>query len=169
MRTRVIPAQITTVEDKIAGNFSLTQIIILLTPVLFTTLVYALMPPTMMFVWYKLTLTLVFMAICIVLSIRVKGKIIASWIVILARFNLRPKYYVFDKNEVFARRILKPKLEKVPESKVVDAVEDSEVYIAPSIKDLLQLNHLIQNKGFGLSYKTGKKGGLHVAFEKVAK
>ncbi len=37
-----------TVEDKIAGNFSLTQIIILLTPVLFTTLVYTFLPPTMM-------------------------------------------------------------------------------------------------------------------------
>lgn len=169
MRTRVIPAQITTVEDKIAGNFSLTQIIILLTPVLFTTLIYALMPPTMMFVWYKLALTAVFLAICIVLAIRVKGKIIASWIVVLARFNLRPKYYVFNKNEVFVRRIIKPKLEKAPKNEVVGVIEDGEEYIAPSIKDLLQLNHLIQNKGFGLSYKTGKKGGLHVAFEKVSK
>lgn len=169
MRTRVIPAQITTVEDKIAGNFSLTQIIILLTPVLFTTLVYALLPPTMMFVLYKLFLAIVFLIICIILAIRVKGKIIASWIVVMSRFNLRPKHYVFNKNEVFMRRVFKPKLEKISENKIVDVVEDKKVFLVPSIKDLLQLNHLIQNKGFNLSYKTGKKGGLHVAFEKVSK
>ena len=41
MRTTVIPAQITTVEDKIAGSLNLTQILILMIPVFWATIVYA--------------------------------------------------------------------------------------------------------------------------------
>jgi hypothetical protein len=37
MRTRVIPAQITTVEDRIAGNLNLTQILLLMIPVILGT------------------------------------------------------------------------------------------------------------------------------------
>jgi len=35
MRTRVIPAQITTVEDKIVGNLNLMQMAILMVPIFF--------------------------------------------------------------------------------------------------------------------------------------
>lgn len=168
MRTRVIPAQITTVEDKIAGNFSLTQIILLLMPVLFATLVYVLMPPRMMFVWYKLSLTLVLAVFSIVLAIRVKGKIIASWILILAKYNLRPKYYVFNKNDTFQRHIYAPTVEHIPEVVAVKG-EAKERATFPSIRDVLQLQHLIQTKNFDLRYKAGKKGGLNVAFEKITK
>lgn len=168
MRTRVIPAQITTVEDKIAGNFSLTQIIILLAPVLFATLVFVLFPPSMMFVWYKLSLTLLFSFLCIVLAIRVKGKIIVSWIIVLTRFNLRPKYYVFNKNDTFSRIIPE---EYIKEEKVATTIveEKAELVATHSIKELLQLNQLIQNKDFNLRFSSNKKGGLHVAFEKVSK
>ncbi len=169
MRTRIIPAQITTVEDKIAGNFSLTQIIILLTPVLFTTLVYTFLPPTMMFVLYKLTLTAVYMTICTILAFRVRGKIIASWIIILTRFNLRPKYYVFNKNDIFLRKVSNVNVENITKANLVDVTEKKEVQTTPSIKDLLRLNHLIEEKDFNLSYRASKKGGLHVAFEKISK
>ena len=169
MRTRVIPAQITTVEDKIAGNFSLTQIIILLMPVLFTAVCYALLPPSMKFVWYKLSLILLFSIICTVLSVRIKGQIVATWIFVIARYNLRPKYYIFNKNELFARKILKT--ESIVEEKAVKKAESNETseVIKPSIKELLQLDHLIDKNNFNLSYKTAKKGGLHVAFEKITK
>ena len=78
MRSQVIPAQITTVEDKIAGDFSLTQIMLLLSPVLIATFIYAFLPPTMMLVWYKLALALFFVVVCLTLTKQVKGKIIAS-------------------------------------------------------------------------------------------
>ena len=47
MRTTIIPAQITTVEDKIAGSLNMTQTLIMMFPVLWTALVYILLFPSM--------------------------------------------------------------------------------------------------------------------------
>lgn len=167
MRTQVIPAQITTVEDRIAGNFSLTQIIILLTPVLFATLAYALLPPSMMFIWYKLGLILAFVVLAVTLAIRVKGKIILNWLFILARYNLRPKYYVFNKNSVFSRAVYKAVENHKVEKKEIQVKE--KVTEEPTVKDILRLKHFLNSEDFDLIYRTNRKGGLNVAFEKVSK
>lgn len=113
MRSQVIPAQITTVEDKIAGDFSLTQIMLLLLPVLISSFIYAFLPPGMTFVFYKLILAGIFAVASITLAIRVKGRIIASWLVVLMRYNLRPKYYVYNKNSDTYREIIQPEIETV--------------------------------------------------------
>ena len=101
MRTRVIPAQITTVEDKIVGSLNLMQIMMLMAPVFFMTLIYAIIPPSMSFVAYKLTLSAIFFVVCITLSLRIKGKIVIHWLSILIRYNLRAKYYIYNKNESY--------------------------------------------------------------------
>lgn len=44
MRSTVIPAQVTTVEDTIAGNLTITQIMLLIAPVLLSTAIYAVVP-----------------------------------------------------------------------------------------------------------------------------
>ena len=92
MRTQVIPAQITTVEDRIAGNFSLTQILILLAPVFLATIVFVVLPPTLILTWFKVGLIIVFGIFSITLAIRIKGKLVIHWIVILLKYNVRPKY-----------------------------------------------------------------------------
>ncbi len=167
MRTRVIPAQITTVEDRIAGNFSLTQIIILLTPVLFATLIYALVPPVMLFVWYKLGLVLAFVVLAITLAIRVKGKRPLNWLFILARYNLRPKFYVFNKNNSFSRVVYKPFEKQAVEKKHLEIKE--KVVEEPTVKDILRPKHFLNSEDFNLTYRANRKGGLNVAFEKVSK
>lgn len=167
MRTRVIPAQITTVEDKIAGNLSLTQVIILLTPILFTTLVYAVLPPSMSFSLFKLTLVLLFSTIALTMSLRIKGKVVLHWLLVLAQYNLRPKYYVFNKNETFARAFDFPVLittKKVSSKKKLEMPRVER----PSIQELLQFNNLVTNRNYNLVYRTGRKGELNVAFEKVS-
>jgi hypothetical protein len=170
MRNRVIPAQITTVEDKIVGNLSLTQIILLLVPVLITTFIYTFLPPTMTFVVYKLTLASIFSVFSMALAIRVKGRIIASWIIVLSTYNLRPKYYVYNKNSVAFRTIIKPKLLKIKSSddSIIKRMNEEKIYL-PNIKDILQLNHILDTTDFNLTYRAGRKGGLNVAFEKISK
>jgi hypothetical protein len=99
MRTQVIPAQITTVEDRIAGNFSLTQILILLAPVFLATMVFVVLPPTMVLTWFKGGLIIVFGISITTLAVRIKGTLVLHWIVILLTYTIRPKYYVFNKND----------------------------------------------------------------------
>lgn len=168
MRSQVIPAQITTVEDKIAGNFSLTQIMLLLMPVLIATFIYAFLPPSMTFVIYKLVLASIFAVLSITLAIRVKGRIIASWLVVLIRYNARPKYYVYNKNSAAYREIIKPEVQTVTVKQEQDEKVTHKQLTTPDIKDVLKLHHLLDTTDFNLTYRSGKKGGLNVAFEKIS-
>ncbi len=168
MRSQVIPAQITTVEDKIAGNFSLTQIMLLLMPVLIATFIYAFLPPTMTFVIYKLVLASFLAVLSITLAIRVKGRIIASWLVVLIRYNARPKYYIYNKNSATYREVIKPEVQTAIVEQEQDEKVSQKQINAPDIKDVLKLRHLLDTTDFNLTYRSGKKGGLNVAFEKIS-
>ncbi len=85
MRTTIIPAQITTVEDKIAGSLNLNQILILMIPVFWAAIVYAFLVPIMKLSTFKLGLILIVAFICLILAFRIKEKIIAEWLSTLAK------------------------------------------------------------------------------------
>ncbi len=172
MKTTVIPAQITTVEDKIAGNFNLTQILILMVPVFFTTVVYTILPPRLHLVWYKLPLVILVLIICLTLSLRIKGKVVLNWLIVLLKFNLRAKYYVFNKNDSYLRQIELPVSEKQLK-RVSSQVVENKAAIKPNssygITELVRLENLIQTGKLALKFQTSKKGGLNVAFEQIQK
>ncbi len=168
MRTTVIPAQITTVEDKIVGSLTLSQIFILLIPVLWTTLVFGVLPPTTHLAWYKIPLILFVLVACLILSLRIKGKVVINWLVVILQYNLRPQYYLFDKNDTYLRDI--EVVEKVVQQKPV-AVK-KEIAIAAkkfTIKDLKELEKFIHNPNYTFSLKPDKKGGLYVAVAQIQK
>jgi hypothetical protein len=170
MRTTVIPAQITTVEDKIAGNLNITQIFILMIPIFWTTVLFAFVPPVMKLAWYKLPLIVIVLFVCLVLSLRIKGRVVLSWLLILWRFNVRPMYFIFNKNDNYLRDIEIPIMEKkrklvtVNSARPVDRKEN-ELAQVESVKFL----HVINNQKNSLSFKLGKQGGLHVALKQIKK
>ncbi len=172
MRTKVIPAQITTVEDKIAGNLSLTQIMILISPVCLATIIYVLFPPSMQLVVYKLALTIVITLICIFLSLRIEGVVVAQWLIILFRYNLRPRFYVFNKNDTYQRLLDLPKIVTKPrftfKKKVVKETVETKLSTL-HISDAIKLEYALTNKKFDLKFRVAKKGGLNVAFQEIAK
>lgn len=105
MRTTVIPAQITTVEDKIAGNLNLTQIILLLLSLFIAVSIYSVLPHKLQFTPYKIPLFIIEFLTCFTLALRIRGKVVLNWIFVLSSYYLRPKQYVFSKNDVFLRDI----------------------------------------------------------------
>ncbi len=170
MRTTVIPAQITTVEDKIAGNLSMTQIVILLIPVFFGTFVFAILPPSMHVALYKLPVVLFVLLVCLILSLRIKGKVVASWLLVLLAYNTRATYYVFNKNDTYLRDI--PEFEKLDQKETLKAVVKKEVAIPAKtfgVKELKELEAFIKNPNYSFSLKPGKKGGLYVAVSEIEK
>ncbi|MBI3887877.1 hypothetical protein HY310_02310 [Candidatus Microgenomates bacterium] len=172
MRTTVIPAQITTVEDKIAGNLNLTQIFILMIPIFWTTIVYMLFAPTMRIALYKFPLILVVLFLCLILSLRIKGKVIAEWLIVLLKFQNRPKYYLFDKNDTFLRTLDLPHFEKKPVRLFKPKLKTVEVK-QPSVKfgiaDFVKLENIIGNPKYTVSFKSERRGGINVAFEQLKK
>ncbi len=170
MRTTVIPAQITTVEDKIAGSLNMTQVMLLMVPVIFTTIAYAVLPPRMHIEVYKIVLVLIVLLISLILSLRIKGKVVLSWLVILFTYNVRARYYVFNKNDIFLRDIVLPKTQKTKAKLLEKAILLNEAKLKaklPDIQDSIKIKNFIKNPNYSLSVKPTKKGGLYVVANKI--
>lgn len=169
MRTTIIPAQITTVEDTIAGNLNLTQILILMVPIFWTAIVYTLLPVSMNLNWYKIALMLVVLIACLILSLRVKGKLVLHWLALLLTYNLRPKYYLINKNDSYLRNLYLPALrEKTPVYSPKTAIDKTkQTQPKFDVNKLLALDHFLENGNYSISYKTEKKGGINVAFREI--
>lgn len=165
MKNTVIPAQITTVEDKIAGNLSLTQIMLLMLPVFSGIVFYAMIFPQMKISITKIILESIIFIVSSVLAIRVKGKLIVNWLIVILKFNLRPKYYLFDKNDSYLREIYLPifKSKKVVKTNKLKVTKKS-IRVTDEI-ETHKLNNLIKNQS--ISYKLDKGGAINVAFEQV--
>ncbi len=171
MRTQVIPAQITTVEDKIAGSLNLTQITLLICPAFWATIVYALFIPRFQLSLYKLPLIILVLFLCLALSVRIKGRVVINWLVTIFRYNLRPKYYVFNKNDSFLRTLDLPDFEKKQRNLTRKTVikEKTKTASIVSISDLVKFEGFFANPKYSLSFKSAKKGGLDVAFKQEQK
>lgn len=170
MRTTIVPAQITTVEDKIAGNLTLTQIFLLLTPIFFGSIIYLIFPPQLHFAIYKLPIIAFVFLVCCTLAIRIKGKVIIQWLVILLRYNNRPRYFVANKNDTYQRDILfeiPQETETLQQAKVKQEAE--RILISPkiSLADRVKLEHVLPLANMRILF--GKKGGMHLVLTQVKK
>jgi hypothetical protein len=167
MRQTVIPAQITTVEDKIAGNLSFMQVFILMVPVFISTLIYVMFIPVMNLAIYKVVLMIISLILCSVLAFRFKGKIVLNWLIILINYNLRPKYYVFNKNDIFQRDVvLDSKSITINSQKLKHTAKVKQKNI---VKDIKQIEKYLKNEKYGLTVKPNKKGGFYVAYNEITK
>jgi len=168
MRKTVIPAQVTTVEDKIAGNLSMTQIFILLIPVFFGIFIFAIFPPSMHLVIYKIPPVLLVLLISLILSLRIKGKVVLNWLSVLFAYNARPKYYVFNKNDTYLRDI--PEFEESQEKEAEKITIKKELAIPAKtfgLKELRTLETFIKNPNYSFSLKPGRKGGIYVIISEI--
>ncbi len=159
MRTTVIPAQITTVEDRIAANLNLTQIVLLLASLFIATFIYATFPPKLVFSMYKIPLFIITFLTCGILALRIKGKVVLNWLFILSAYYLRPKYYVFNKNDLATRKVefvikaVKPKTARV---KLVKEKDTRSRRL--SISELIRMETILKNPKTSLSVRFNKEG-----------
>ena len=79
MKTSIVPAQITSIEDTVTAKLSLTQIILLILPVFVSALIVALSPPFMHIRTYKLVLSMIFGMPSMLLAVRLRGQLILYW------------------------------------------------------------------------------------------
>ncbi len=164
MKTTVVPAQVTTVEDKIAGNFTFPQIVILIIALLVGTAIYILIPPKTNFTVGKLILILMQLAFFGGLAIRYKDKIIADWLVIILRYNSRPKRYIFTKNDSTFRKKL-PKLKKSIKTRKSEEILNKEIKKDITYHSQNKVDQILVNPKVSISFKPTKKGGIDVSFE----
>lgn len=159
MRTITVPAQVTTVEDRIAGNLTFPQLLLIMAGFGAMTLVYLFVAPRYHITLPKL-IAITSVAILVgPLAIRIYGRLVAEWLILLARYAARPRRYVFTKND----RTLPdtPKLDEVRETNVV-SVETQVPEIATPYEHV-KLETLIEDPMLQVRFVAAKNGGLHVA------
>lgn len=166
MKTTLVPAQVTTVEDKIAGSLSLQQLLLLCAPIFLSGAIYIVLPPFLHLTTVKVILFVLLSIIFSLLAIRVKGKILLMWLIVIGRYNARPRYYIFNKNDAYLRS------SSVTKEKVAGPVSEKPIKLEPKlpkipIPQMVQLQTAMADPGFELSFKADKKGGLNVYITEV--
>lgn len=161
MKVTVVPAQVTTVEDRITGNLSVSQIVLFAIPVFGGSLLYAALPPVMEFHLYKLILIGIVALLTGLLAIRIKGKIVLMWVLILLRYHSRPRLYLFNKNTSAYRE----DYHELPKEVAVKTTAKERTPIALpklGVQEKAYIYATLDDPISRLRFETTKKGGLHV-------
>lgn len=160
MKTVIIPAQITTVEDKIIGNLTLVQLVLLILPVILDFLIYGILPRQLRLSLYKLPLLVTVTVIFASMALRIKGKLVLDWVIVLAKYQTRDKLYVFDKNTDY----LRPNFTYHTKSQAVKP-EPQPAATKPVTVKPSQLKFKLED--FRYSFIKSKKGDFNVFVTKI--
>jgi hypothetical protein len=167
MRSTIIPAQITTVEDKIVGDISFTQIILLLIPVLISLALHSLVHPAMHLSLPKTLIILILFTIFFILSFRLKGRLVLDWLIIYSRYSLRPSFYVLNKNDSLYRTtedLLPETPAKAPAHQLQPKLQP---HPAITTRSRIRLDRLLSRSRCHIECKPLHQGRLHVAYQQI--
>jgi hypothetical protein len=168
MRTTIVPAQITTVEDKIAGRLGLSQLLLLIAPVFGGSAIFVVLPPFFHYAAYKVVLIVCMAALSGLCAVRIKGTILLFWMIVLSRYNLRPRYYVFNKNSVHTREIAAVYPQEIVAGEAQPAHAAVGIRLPQlSTADIVSVENLITDPDAQLYFSTDKKGVLSVHLTEV--
>lgn len=166
MRTTVVPAQITTVEDRIVGNLTFTQVLLLIVPLLTSTALYVFLAPHSHISSVKLILILGQFTLFGGLALRFRGRIIAEWIGVLHQFSNRPRTYIFTKNDPIGRQVMQ-NLDKQDVVSAASTTTTPAKQNSNSLTDQLRIERLFANPKFTVSFGLAKKGKVDVSLTQV--
>ncbi len=162
MRTTVVPAQITSVEDRIAGNFTFAQILLLIAALLVGTGVYVGIAPRTDLTPLKSILVVIQFLFFGGLAIRYNGKILAQWLVVYFAFYRRPRFYIFTKNDPIHRNVVLPEAPK-KELAIPATTKLEQVRPHLSFAEQMRVDQLLESDSLTLSFELAKKGGIDVS------
>lgn len=167
MKTTVVPAQVTTVEDKIAGSLNFTQLLLMTTPVFLSGAIFAFIPPFLRLRSYKVVFCVLLALTCLTLAIRIKGKILLLWVSIVGRYNIRPRYYLYNKNDSYLRNNTYTKPEEMPYENQAKVESPALPISDVPFTELVRLENAVADPRAKFHFQTTKKGGLRVYIQEI--
>ena len=168
MKMTVVPAHVTTVEDRIIGNLGFSQILLLIIPVFASAFIFGLFPPFMGGALYKYIIMASVALLFCILAIRIKGKIVANWIITISRYNIRPRYYLYNKNVITHREEYPAKTDNQESQKITEDRPKKKLNLQQlDIPTTARLLATIENPSANFRIEPGKKGNLHVRFTEI--
>jgi hypothetical protein len=166
MKVTIVPAQVTTVEDRIAGNLSLSQLMLLVAPIFGATALYVILPPNLHSAPYKLVIMAILALVCGLLAIRLKGKLVLLWLVVILRYRLRARYHVFNKNSSAGREPGLPVA--MDDEETITSTPKARIRTPQlSLGEMVRLKEIIEHPAANLTFKTTRKGDLNVFITEI--
>ena len=165
MKTVIVPAQITTIEDIVVGSLTVPQLIMLAIPV-FACLVCVMLPPSFTVAVYKVCVVAGLCCVCWPLAIRWHNRLVARHLWIAWRYARRPGYYVCDKNtsthdSLPSRQNDSPPDIEPPTRPLAHPVPPAD------IQDRIAYDVYAANTPNTPRYHISKKGKIHVTISKI--
>jgi hypothetical protein len=152
MRISIVPAEMTSVKDKIIGNLELKQILLLATPLIFAIFTYIAIPPFNKTNSPKIILFIIFSFISSILSINISGELVLEIIINGFKYLIRPKIHLSTIKNL--------------EDEILENLKNNEISMEnsrpPEIKDRIKLD---LPKG-NVAFYVNRKGALNVRFYK---
>lgn len=167
-RVTSVPAQITTVEDKIVGSLNMLQIILLGTALLGSGGVFLWLEPMNKITLLKIILLVVMDTLLCGSALRVKGELLVSWVILLVQYFLRPRMWVYDKNSAYLRVLLTAEKSVIRKTEVKHKVTSYKPIKNLSTPKLVQIERLMNNPSANVRF-VNTKGGLQIVFKTEAK
>ncbi len=166
MRATAVPAQVTTVEDRIMGNLGFSQIVLFILPIFISAGLFVILPPITHGSLYKYIVMVIITIISGILAIRIRGKIVLFWLITIARYNLRPSYYVFQKSVIHREEY---KFKNIKQPKKNNNSKKDITTIAPKLTfgDAVYVMETINNSSSNIRFEITNKGGLNVRLTEV--
>ncbi len=166
MKTAIVPAQITTVEDRIAGNFTFSQLAVLTAPIVISASLYIITAPKLQLSVLKFFLMVAAFVVICPLAIRIQGKTLAAWLVTYIRYALRPRIYVHTKVDPIHRSADLGRSEAATETRTDDEKRPS-ARIAQPVHEQLRIKELLEDPTMSVSFEFTQKGGIDVSLTPV--
>jgi len=164
MKTAILPAQVTNIEDTIGGSLSLTQVILLVLPVFIAAIIFAIIPPLMGYDVFKLILLCLVSMPILVLAIRVKKQLILHWLLLVGAYVYRPKMYLLSFHDLKNHSCLNVVNNNYPvEANQAVPLETKTLAISElEASDFIEFNNHYQTKK--LVYYPDDKGNIYATF-----
>lgn len=167
MKSTMVPAQVTTVEDKIAGNLSLQQLLMLTSPIFIAAAIYVLIPPTLHLTAAKVVISLAIFVVFASMAIRIKGKLLVEWAVVIVRYNVRPRYFIFNKNDSYLRQSMNPELVEENDTETIKKPKTKTHHLPKlSVPELVRIESAITDPRANFNLQT-RKGKLNVHITEI--
>ena len=163
MKTTIVPAQVTTIEDTIAGNLTLTQVVLLVVAVLIVAVITAGLPPLLKIRAYKLVLSLGCGLPFVLLAGRWRGQLLLTWMQMKLSYQSRPRLYLLSEYDtVHCHCLRQAPLEQQNPVNVSGNSRKALPMLEPN--EQLELNGVIDTTS-RLRYMSNAKGEINVVLE----
>jgi len=168
MKKSIVPAQVMTVEDQIFFSLTPLQLILMLAPLLIGFMLFLSIPPKLQFNEAKVIPIAFLEVVGMVLSVRVKGRILLYWLLLISKYNARPGHYTYNKNDLYLRNVPvdgdKDRAEPQPTGAVVKIESGKQVL---TLAEVIRIEGILADPRAKVRYITGKDGRLNVVIQEI--